>query len=108
MQRAAHLLVSRSRAATQFGQNRDAIGAAADTFVCCEPRRARLALVGSRLLGLIGCNAVTRHDALISVHAGFRGTELSDAWRAACGDGWTLEERAAGPFSHVFGATRHP
>jgi hypothetical protein len=85
-----------------------AVGATAHTFVCCEPRRARLALAGSRLLGLIGCNAVTRHDAVISVHAGFRGTELSDAWRAACGEGWTLDERAAGPFSHVFGATRAP
>lgn len=85
-----------------------AISAAADAFVCCEPRRARLALAGSRLLGLIGCNAVTRHDGLISVHAGFRGKELSDAWRAACGDAWTLHERAAAPFSHVFGAARLP
>jgi len=95
-------------AAERLAQLLAAIGAAAHTFVCCEPRRARLALAGSRLLGLIGCNAVTRHDGLISVHAGFRGTELSDAWRAACGDGWTLHERAAAPFSHVFGAARPP
>ena len=37
----------------------DGIGTHADAFVCCEPRRSRFALAGSRLLGLIGCNDVT-------------------------------------------------
>ncbi len=70
------------------------------SFVACEPLRARLPLVGSRLLGLIGCNDVTRHDAHLSVRAGFAGAELSGLWPQ---DGaWTLEERKAGLFSHLF------
>jgi hypothetical protein len=82
------------------------IAAAADAFVCVEPRRARLALVGSHLLGLIGCNDVTRHDAVVSVHAGFRDREIGAAWLEACASGWTLHEAAAAPFSHLFVARR--
>jgi hypothetical protein len=82
------------------------IAASADAFVCVEPRRARLALVGSHLLGLIGCNDVTRHDAVVSVHAGFRDREIGAAWLEACASGWTLHETAAGPFSHLFVARR--
>ena len=69
-------------------------------FIACEPRRHRLPLAGSRLLGLLGCNDVTRHDAYLSVRAGFTGTELSQLWPAA--EGWDLQERRAGLFSHVF------
>lgn len=69
-------------------------------FVACEPRRARLPLAGSRMLGLIGCNDVTRHDAHVSVRAGFIGSELSQLWPA--GAEWRLEERKAGLFSHLF------
>ncbi len=72
-------------------------------FVGCEPRRARLPLAGSHLLGLIGCNDVTRHDAVLSVRAGFSGRELSALWPQG---GWTLEERHAGLFSHLFAARR--
>jgi hypothetical protein len=75
-------------------------------FVCYEPRRSRVSLAGSRLLGLVGCNEVTRHDAVLSVHAGFRGAELSGLWRAAQPGGWTLRESAAGPFGHLFSASR--
>jgi len=82
------------------------IAASADAFVCVEPRRARLALVGSHLLGLIGCNDVTRHDAVVSVHAGFRDREIGAAWLGASARGWTLHENAAGPFSHLFVARR--
>ena len=82
------------------------IAASADAFVCCEPRRSRFALVGSRLLPLIGCNDVTRHDAVVSVHAGFRDDEIGVAWRAAVADDWTLAETAAGMFSHLFVARR--
>ena len=59
-------------------------GVAARTrcFVACEPRRSTLALTGSRLLGLIGCNDVTRHDAVASVRAGFEAEELSRLWPA--------------------------
>ena len=73
-------------------------------FVACEPRRAGLALAGSRMLGLLGCNDVTRHDAVISVRAGFRAAELSALWPAD--NGWTLSERRGGLFSHLFVARR--
>jgi hypothetical protein len=81
-------------------------GVAARTrcFVACEPRRSTLALTGSRLLGLIGCNDVTRHDAVASVRAGFDGDEISRLWPQ--GPGWRLEERARGLFSHAFVARR--
>ena len=49
-------------------------------LIACEPRRSRVALAGSRLLGVAGCNEVTRHDAVASVQAGFTGRELSDLW----------------------------
>ena len=73
-------------------------------FVCCEPRRSLLPLVGSRLLGALGAGSVTRHDAVVSVRAGFRGKELSHLWpdRKA----WLLHEYPAGLFSHCFVAIR--
>ena len=49
-------------------------------FFCCEPRRSALPLLGSHLIGLLGAGPVTRKDAVSSVHAGFRGHELSDLW----------------------------
>ncbi len=73
-------------------------------FVACEPRRSGFALAGSRLLGLAGCNDVSRHDAVVSVRAGFNGAELSALWPA--NHGWTLQERASGLFSHSFVACR--
>lgn len=75
-----------------------------DHFVACEPRRSRLALTGGQLVGLLGCNTVTRHDAPASVRAGFCGAELSALWPAP-GD-WTLTERSMGLFSHGFVAAR--
>jgi hypothetical protein len=74
------------------------------TFAACEPRRAFLPLWGSRALGLIGCNAVTRHDAVASVRAGFNGHELSGCWPRS--GSWTLSERPLGLFSHAFAARR--
>jgi SAM-dependent methyltransferase len=76
----------------------------ASLFVACEPRRSMVALAGSHLLGLIGCNDVTRHDAVVSVRAGFTGAEITALWpdRAA----WDLDERARGLFSHSFVAAR--
>lgn len=73
-------------------------------FVACEPRRSRTALAGSRLLGLIGCCDVTRHDAVTSVHAGFKDAELSDLWSKR--NRWCLDEGRRGLFSHVFVAER--
>lgn len=73
-------------------------------FVACEPLRASVAWQACRLLGLLGCNEVTRHDAMISVQAGFQANELSDAWSDT--GGWHLLEWAALPFNHCFVARR--
>jgi hypothetical protein len=72
----------------------------APLFVACEPRRSLPAMIASRLLLAIGCNDVSRHDAVVSVRAGFSGHELSDLWPATVG--WTLHEHAAMPFTHCF------
>lgn len=76
-----------------------------DAFFVCEPRRGRLPLAGSHLIGLIGANAVTREDAVLSVRAGFAGHELSALWPQKA-SGWHLREYAAGLFSHCFFALR--
>jgi hypothetical protein len=74
-------------------------------FVAVEPRRSVWALIASRMVGLIGCNRVTRHDAVISVRAGFTSDALSALWPK---DGvWRLEERRAGFFSHLFVAMKN-
>jgi hypothetical protein len=75
-----------------------------DLFLACEPHRDLVSLGAASLLSLIGCNDVTRHDARISVRAGFAGKELSALWPAVAG--WRLSERRAGGFSHCFVAER--
>lgn len=74
-------------------------------FLACEPRRSPFALTAARSLALIGCNAVTRHDAVLSVHAGFVGQEISALWPKT--EGWKLSEKSAGLFSHCFFAQRN-
>jgi hypothetical protein len=69
-------------------------------FVACEPRRSAFALAGASLLGAAGCNDVTRHDAVVSVRAGFSGAELAGLWPKD--RGWHIEEGPRGLFSHVF------
>jgi len=69
-------------------------------FLACEPVRSRMALCGSHLLGVIGCNDVTRHDAILSVRAGFRQHELTDTWPDK--HLWLLKEHSVGLFSHAF------
>jgi len=76
----------------------------AKLFVAVEPRRAVWPLFCSRRLWAIGCSAVTRHDAVASVRAGFSANELSALWPD--GTNWLLTERSAGPFSHLFIAQR--
>jgi hypothetical protein len=80
------------------------IAARARIFFCSEPRRSALPLAASHLLGLLGAGPVTRVDAVLSVHAGFNGQELSAHWpdRRA----WRLREYSAGWFSHGFLAVR--
>ena len=73
-------------------------------LLACEPRRSGVGLSASRLLGLIGCNDVSRHDAEASVYAGFNGRELSGLWQDH--GAWTLREGASGIFSHCFVACR--
>ena len=73
-------------------------------FLACEPHRVTFSLCAASLLGFIGCNDVSRHDAKISVRAGFKENELSDMWPAR--EGWRLMERPAGLFSHCFMAQR--
>jgi hypothetical protein len=77
------------------------ISQSARALVACEPRRCAPALGAGCMLGLLGCNSVTRHDAPISVRGGFRAGELSAAWPAP---GWKLREERAGLFSHLFSA----
>ena len=77
-----------------------AIADRARLFVALEPRRAPLPLLCSRLLWAIGCNRVTRHDAVVSVRAGFSSNELSTLWPDK--PNWQLTEQAAGLFSHLF------
>jgi hypothetical protein len=76
----------------------------APLFVACEPRRGALPLLGSHLLWAIGCNDVTRHDAVLSVEAGFNGRELSALWPEP--SQWQLHEHAAQLFTHCFVARR--
>lgn len=73
-------------------------------FIAVEPRRARWPLWCTRLLPLIGCGPVTRHDARISVQAGFAGRELTALWPDP--EDWDLAEGPAGWFSHLFLARR--
>lgn len=72
----------------------------AKLFIALEPRRAPWPLFCSRMLWVIGCNDVTRHDAVVSVRAGFFGHELSALWSDR--QNWRLTEQRAGAFSHLF------
>jgi len=78
------------------------IAARAKAFVACEPRRGRFALLGARLVGILGANEVTRHDAVVSVRAGFQGRDLSALWPQR--GLWHLSENSVLPFTHVFRA----
>jgi len=73
-------------------------------LVACEPVRTPLSLIGVRLLPLIGCNAVTRHDAIVSVRAGFTGQELTGLWPDK--SPWQLREEPKRFASHLFVAQR--
>ncbi|WMS41987.1 class I SAM-dependent methyltransferase [Acuticoccus sp. MNP-M23] len=79
------------------------LGRHAALVVAAEPLRRPFALAASRTLAVIGANDVTRHDAPASVRAGFRTGELGALWPATFGP--VLEDRACGPFSHVFAAS---
>jgi len=73
-------------------------------FVAVEPHRFPWPSLVGQLLRLIGCNAVTRHDAVISIRAGFAGKAISALWPDITN--FQLTEHRAGLFSHVFIARR--
>jgi len=77
---------------------------AARVVIALEPRRSWLPKFCGRLLWVIGCGPVTRHDANISIRAGFSGGELSALWPDK--KNWELDERPVGLFSHRFVARR--
>lgn len=85
----------------QFAALLGAIAARTHCFFACEPRRGWLALAGSHMVGAIGANKVTRKDAVLSVHAGFCGDEISALWPAQ-GVDWQIREYSASFFSHCF------
>jgi Methyltransferase domain len=72
----------------------------AKIFIALEPRRGCWPLFCSHLLWAICCNDVTRHDAVVSVRAGFNGKEISALWPDKTN--WQLTEQSAGAFSHLF------
>lgn len=90
----------------ELGEMFRQIAARTDFFIACEPRRTAWATAASRCLGLLGCNAVTRHDAPLSIRAGFDGKELSALWPDP--KNWILSEGPSGPFTHRFFARRAP
>ncbi|HVW22074.1 MAG TPA: hypothetical protein VHC86_12745 [Opitutaceae bacterium] len=71
-------------------------------LVCaCEPARSRVNQIWFRILGpFLGINYVTRHDAHVSIAAGFRGEELPRALGLA-GLGWEARCRVG-----IFGGYR--
>ncbi|MDC8773047.1 class I SAM-dependent methyltransferase [Roseateles albus] len=83
-----------------------AVASRSDRFFAYEPRRSSMALLGSHLVGVLGANAVTREDAVLSVQAGFRGEEISAIWPRGTTSAWNTREFAAGMFSHCFSARR--
>ena len=82
-----------------------AVATRSDRFFACEPRRDWFALAASHLVGALGANVVTREDAVLSVKAGFAGSELSALWPTPRGE-WQLHEYRAGLFSHCLQAMR--
>ncbi|MGH8658285.1 MAG: methyltransferase domain-containing protein [Gammaproteobacteria bacterium] len=76
------------------------LAATTRAFVACEPRRSRIALAGCAFLAPAGIGKLIRHDARVSVHAGFMGKELSALWPQD--DLWQIQEWRGGVFSHCF------
>jgi SAM-dependent methyltransferase len=81
-----------------------AVARHAHVFIAAEPRRSERSLLFSRLLWLLGCNHVTRHDAALSIRAGFKSSELSRLWPD--GGAWVLHDQPVGWCSHLFIAQR--
>ena len=81
------------------------VAARSEAFIAIEPHRGMLASLGSRLIGMLGVNDITREDAVTSVAAGFASAEITAAWPGKA-DSWWIREFRALPFSHCFLAAR--
>ncbi len=81
------------------------VAARSGAFIAIEPHRGALASLGSRLVGVLGVNEITRDDAVKSVAAGFANSEITAAWPGKSDSWWTREFRAL-PFSQCFLAAR--
>jgi Methyltransferase domain len=89
----------------ELGRLLRGVATRSEAFIACEPRRNRIARLGSRLIGLLGANEVTREDGVKSVAAGFNDQELTELWSKVPGD-WRTGEYGAWPFTHCFWAAR--
>lgn len=73
-------------------------------FAAIEPHRFPSASFFKPLFFALGCHAITRHDAVTSIRAGFRENEISRLWPDK--QNWKLTERRSGLFAHMFIAER--
>lgn len=73
-------------------------------FVAGELRRTRFVRETGRFLWLLGRGEVICHDGRVSANAAFLGHELSALWPQQ--REWTTDERAVGPWTHLFVARR--
>ena len=76
------------------------LGPSVRVILASETSRRAIHLAQLKLAPLIGVNHVTRHDARVSVKAGFRGDELPIAlgldplnWAWVCCSGWLGQYR---------------
>ena len=74
-----------------------ALARRAQVVVAAETRRTIPSLLAAWGTALIGANDVSRHDALVSVRAGFRDGDLTALWPATA-----LEDGRRGPFTQAF------
>ena len=82
------------------------VSSRSNAFFAVETRRNSFCLLITKLLWFIGCNSVTRHDATVSVRAGFNDQELSHLWPKA--GNFQLDENRVGLFTHFFSAFKRP
>jgi hypothetical protein len=84
------------------------IADSAHVIVACEPSRRRTSQVFYRFIApLIGANRISRHDAHVSIGAGFEGDELPRALGLAAGLWqWRCTMTSRGAYHFV--ATRRP
>ena len=80
-----------------LGRLLEALARRARIVVAAETRRTAPSLLAAWGTGVIGANDVSRHDAPVSVRAGFRDGDLTALWPATA-----LEDGRRGPFTQGF------